>query len=252
MTKYRFFILSLFPDQISDFLDYSILAKAQKNNLFSVELVNIRDFSKNAYKQVDDRLYGGGRGMLLKSDILSDALLYLETKSCDISKAKKYFMSPRGKTLQQSMVKELIKQNTDFIILCGHYEGVDQRFLDYYQFEELSIGDYVLTGGEIASIVFLDSLARLIKGVLPEEEAYTNESHYANLLEENQYTMPNEWNGLEVPKVLLSGNHKKINDYRRLSSMEVTLNNRPDLFDAYDFTREDYEDLSKFILYKYR
>ncbi len=246
--RFRFFVLTLFPEQINNFLNYSIVSRASKQNIIEINCINIRDFSQNRYNQVDDRLYGGGRGMLLKADVISSAIESLANFSCDIANTKKIYMSPRGRKLDQRLVKTYASDFNELIILCGHYEGVDQRVLDYYDFEEITIGDYVLTGGELASIVCIDSISRLIQGVLPDNSAFENESHYNDLLEENQFTMPSLWNGRSVPKVLLSGDHKRIENFRRLSSMKVTLEKRPDLFDAYDFTFEDYKNLADFIL----
>ena len=218
----RIDILTLFPEMFSP-LSSSILKRAQDKDLIEINIINFRDFASNKHKQVDDTPFGGGDGMVLMCQPIFDAINSIKTESSKI-----IYMSPKGKTLKQSFVKDYL-QYEHLIILCGHYEGVDQRVIDYFNMEEISIGDYVLTGGELPSMVFVDCLSRLIPNVLHNEHSSVDESFSDNLLEYPQYTKPADFNGLKVPDVLLSGNHKEIEKYRREKSLEITKKNRPDL-----------------------
>ncbi len=221
----KFDVLTLFPEMF-DALKSSIIERAAKKDLISINLINIRDFSKDKHKHVDDTPYGGGAGMIMMPDVVEDAY-----KSLEADNAKVIFMSPKGKTLTQNKVKELAKEK-HLVILCGHYEGIDQRVLDEIVDEEISIGDYVLTGGELPAMCLIDSVSRYVDGVLSadsiKEESFSNED---NLLEYPQYTRPFEFNGVKVPDVLTSGNHQEIDKWRKEQALIETYNKRPDLLD---------------------
>ena len=218
----QFDVLTLFPEMFS-ILDESIIGRAKKNKQIDINLVNIRDFSENKHNKVDDTPYGGGAGMVMMPNVVYRAYNSLENKE----NAKVIYMSPQGKKLNQEKVKELSKEN-HLIILCGHYEGIDQRVLDKIVDEEISIGDYVLTGGEIPAMVLIDSVSRYVEGVL-NKESIKEESFIENLLEYPQYTRPEVFEGEKVPEVLLSGNHKEIEKWRKEKSLETTKKKRPDL-----------------------
>ncbi len=228
----KFDILTLFPEMFSA-LNESIIGRATNKNILEINLINIRDFSKNKHKQVDDTPYGGGAGMLLKPDVVWDA--YNSVKSDD---SKVIYLTPQGKTLNQSKVEELAKFN-HLILLCGHYEGIDQRVIDKIDPEEISIGDYVLTGGEIPAMVLVDSVSRYVSGVLKngseEEESFSKDG----LLEYPQYTKPENFEGMKVPEILLSGHHENIAKWRRQESLRVTYNKRKDLLKRANLTEED-------------
>ena len=213
-------IITLFPEVFEPILNSSILKRAQKKGLVEFELVNLRDFGEGKHLLVDNRPYGGGVGMILRADILTKALNSLD-------KGYVILTSASGKQFRQSEARKLSKID-HLIIICGHYEGVDQRFIDKYVDEEISVGDYVLTGGEIPTMIIVDSITRLIPGVL-KEKATVNESFTENLLEEPQYTRPEEFEGLKVPEVLLSGNHGKISLWRKAQAQDKTKKVRPDL-----------------------
>ena len=218
----QFDVLTLFPEMFS-ILDESIIGRAKKNKQIDINLVNIRDFSENKHNKVDDTPYGGGAGMVMMPDVVYRAYNSLENKE----NAKVIYMSPQGKKLNQEKVKELSKEN-HLIILCGHYEGIDQRVLDKIVDEEISIGDYVLTGGEIPAVVLIDSVSRYVEGVL-NKESIKEESFIENLLEYPQYTRPEVFEGMKVPEILLSGNHQRIDEWRKEQSLELTKKKRPDL-----------------------
>ena len=219
----KFDVLTLFPEMFSS-LEQSIIGRAVENEQISINLINIRDFSTDKHKKVDDTPYGGGAGMVMMPDVV-----YRAYESLENSDAKVIYMSPKGKTLNQEKVEELSKEN-HLIILCGHYEGIDQRVLDKIADEEISIGDYVLTGGEIPAMVLIDSVSRYVKGVL-KEDSIKEESFSNGLLEYPQYTRPEIFQGERVPEVLLSGNHQEIDKWRKEKSLEITKKNRPDLLE---------------------
>ena len=217
----KFDVLTLFPDMFKS-LEESIIGRAKEKGLIEINLINIRDFSKDKHKKVDDTPYGGGAGMVLKPDVVYDAYLSIKNE-----KAKVIYMSPQGKVLNQDKVKELSKEN-HLILLCGHYEGIDQRVLDEIVDEEISIGDYVLTGGELPAMVLIDSVSRYVEGVLSGES--TKEESFSNkFLEYPQYTRPEEFRGKKVPEVLISGHHENIKKWRKQKSLEITKLKRPDL-----------------------
>ncbi len=231
----QFDVLTLFPEMF-EILNESIIGKAKQKGLININLINIRDFSKDKHKKVDDTPYGGGAGMVLMPDVVYDAY-----KSVKDDKAKVIYMSPQGKKLSQDKVEELSKQER-LILLCGHYEGIDQRVIDTIVDEEISIGDYVLTGGELPAMVLIDSVSRYIEGVLKEDS--TKEESFSNgLLEYPQYTRPEVFGSQRVPEVLLSGHHQNIDKWRREQSLKMTLNKRPDLLDKINLSDEDRKTL---------
>lgn len=219
----KFDVLTLFPEMFSS-LEQSIIGRAVENGQININLINIRDFSTDKHKKVDDTPYGGGAGMVMMPDVV-----YRAYESLENNDAKVIYMSPKGKTLNQEKVEELSKEN-HLIILCGHYEGIDQRVLDKIVDEEISIGDYVLTGGEIPAMVLIDSVSRYVKGVL-KEDSIKEESFSNGLLEYPQYTRPEIFQGERVPEILLSGNHQEIDKWRKEKSLEITKKNRPDLLE---------------------
>ena len=217
----KFDVLTLFPEMF-DTLKQSIIGKAIEKDLIDINLVNIRDFSKDKHKKVDDTPYGGGAGMVIRPDVVYDS--YQSVKS---ENSKVIYMSPQGKVLNQEKVVELSKEK-HLIILCGHYEGIDQRVLDEIVDEEISIGDYVLTGGELPAMVLIDSVSRYVEGVISEDST-SEESFSNNMLEYPQYTRPEVFNGEKVPEVLLSGHHENIRKWRNEKALEITKTKRPDL-----------------------
>ena len=217
----KFDVLTLFPEMF-DTLTQSIIGKAKEKELIDINLINIRDFSKDKHKKVDDTPYGGGAGMVIRPDVVYDAYKSIENKD-----AKVIYMSPQGKILNQKKVEDLSKQK-HLIILCGHYEGIDQRVLDKIVDEEISIGDYVLTGGEIPAMVLIDSISRYVEGVI-SQESIEEESFSNGLLEYPQYTRPEVFEGEKVPEILLSGHHENIEKWRKDKSIEITKKKRPDL-----------------------
>ena len=217
----KFDVLTLFPEMF-EILNQSIIGKAIEKELIDINLINIRHFSKDKHKKVDDTPYGGGAGMVMKPDVVYDAYQSIKDRN-----AKVIYMSPQGKPLNQKKVEELSKEN-HLIILCGHYEGIDQRVLDKIVDEEISIGDYVLTGGEIPAMVLIDSVSRYVEGVL-KEDSIKEESFSNGLLEYPQYTRPEIFEGMKVPEILLSGHHENIEKWRKEKSLEMTKKKRPDI-----------------------
>ena len=216
-------ILTLFPEMF-DSLNHSILARAQKNNLITINVTNIRDYSKDNNKRCDDYSYGGGAGMIMTPQPLYDAISAVKTDDSYV-----IYLSPKGKLLKQSKVEEMAKNHSHLILLCGHYEGIDERIIEMLVDEEISIGDYVLTGGEIPAMVLVDSIARYIPNVLGNNETTSEESFSNNLLEYPQYTRPSVFMDMKVPEVLLNGNHQEIAKWRREQSLKITQERRPDL-----------------------
>ncbi|WP_041715030.1 tRNA (guanosine(37)-N1)-methyltransferase TrmD [Acetivibrio clariflavus] len=234
----RFDVLTLFPEVINAVLKESIIGRAQEKGIIEINAVNIRDFSKNKHKKADDYPYGGGGGMIMTAQPIYDAYLSI-VKDLDY-KPKVIYLSPQGRVLTQEVVKELSGEK-HLVLLCGHYEGIDERIIEEIVDEEVSIGDYVLTGGELPAMVLIDSVSRLIPGVLSTEESYSNESHYNGLLEYPQYTRPVEFNGRKVPDILLSGHHANITRWRRKEAIKRTYLKRPDLFEKFEPNEDDKE-----------
>ena len=234
----KFNVLTLFPEMFSA-LDESIIGRGKEKGLIDINLINIRDFSKNKHKKVDDTPYGGGAGMVMEPTVVYDA--YCSVKEPN---AKVIYMSPQGKTLNQQMVQDLAKEE-NIILLCGHYEGIDQRVIDEIVDEEISIGDYVLTGGELPAMVLIDSVSRYVEGVLKEdsiqEESFTN-----GLLEYPQYTRPEVFLGKRVPEVLLSGHHENIKEWRKNQSIINTFLKRPDLLREIELSDKEQKMLSEY------
>lgn len=229
----KFRVLTLFPEMFETLMSASILGRAIANEQIFIECTQIRDFSTDKHKSVDDYPFGGGAGMVMKVEPLRDALL---SKS-RAKKSRVIYLSPKGKTLNHEKVIEL-SEFEELILVCGHYEGVDQRFIDRYVDEEISIGDYVLTGGELAAMVVMDSVSRMISGVLKNDKSAKDESFAGGLLEYPHYTRPQNVDGDEVPEVLLSGNHKMIDKWRYEQSVKITAKRRPELL-----TMEQAEEL---------
>ncbi len=265
-------ILTLFPEMFTAVTESSILGRAGERGILDIRLINIRDFSKDKHNKADDYPFGGGVGMVMLPQPVFDALRSLETdrpaeasgESGDIAaeasgktegkaiavpaasapKSKMIYMSPRGKILDREKIEELAALE-EITILCGHYEGVDQRIIDEWDMEEISIGDYILTGGELAAMVLVDSVSRFIPEVLGTKESATEESVYSGLLEYDQYTKPREYEGLTVPEVLVSGNHKLIHLWQYENSLRLTKERRPDLLAAYVEKPRNLENLTK-------
>ena len=228
----KFDVLTLFPEMFEP-MKQSIIGRAIEKGLLEINLVNIRDFSKDKHKKVDDTVYGGGAGMLMKPDVVYDCF-----KSVKSEKSKVIYLSPQGKKLCQNKVEELAKSE-HLILLCGHYEGIDQRVIDKIVDEEISIGDYVLTGGEIPAMVLIDSVSRYIDGVITGESTSEESFSGGGLLEYPQYTRPEEFEGMKVPEVLQSGHHENINKWRRKEAIRVTYQKRPDLLEKVSLTDEE-------------
>lgn len=227
----KFHILTLFPEMFSGVLHGSILGRAEKNNIIEFNVINIRDFAANKHNRVDDYPYGGGRGMVMQAEPIYRA--YESVCNAVGEKPHVVYMSPKGKVFSQAHAVRLSRVE-NLLILCGHYEGVDQRIIDEIVDEEISIGDYVLTGGEIPAMAVIDSVSRMIEGVLSNEDSFCDESHYGGLLEYPHYTRPSVFHGVEVPEVLLSGNHALISKWRHQMAVEETRRKRPDLLDKYN------------------
>ena len=233
----QFDVLTLFPEMFEP-LNESIIGRAKEKGLININLINIRDFSKNKHKKVDDTPYGGGAGMVMMPDVVYDTYKSLNSKD-----AKVIYMSPQGQKLNQKKVVELSKEK-HIILLCGHYEGIDQRVIDEIVDEEISIGDYVLTGGELPAMIVIDSVSRYIEGVL-KEDSTKEESFSEGLLEYPQYTRPEVFNGKQVPEVLLSGHHENIDKWRREQSLINTKKKRPDLLENIELSEKDKRILEK-------
>ena len=225
-TPWTAHILTLFPEMFPGPLGFSIIGKALEKKNWSLKLINLQNFSKKGPKYVDDKPYGGGSGMIIKSEIVHEALKQT------IKKIKNnyslVYLTPKGKKLDQKKIKRFVKRN-NLILVCGKYEGIDQRVIDAWKMEEISMGDYVLSGGEIAAMSLIDSCVRLLPNVLGSAKSLENETFENNLLEYPQYTKPRKWLGKKVPEVLLSGNHRKINEWKKKKSIRITKIKRPDL-----------------------
>lgn len=230
-------ILTLFPEMFVPVTTSSILGRAAEKNLIDIRLTDIREYTKNKHRKVDDYPFGGGQGMVMMPQPIFDALRGIKAEGKKI-----LYMSPRGRVLDKDKIQEL-SQLSELVILCGHYEGVDQRVIDCWEMEEVSIGDYILTGGELPAMVLVDSVARLIPGVLSGEDSAMEESVYSGLLEYPQYTQPREYEDIPVPEILLSGHHQNIDLWRFEKSLELTRKVRPDMFENY--CRERIQELDK-------
>lgn len=228
----KFDVLTLFPEMFEP-IKQSVIGRALEKDLLEINLINIRDFSKDKHKKVDDTVYGGGAGMLIRPDVVYDCFNSVKDEN-----AKVIYLSPQGKKLCQSKVEELAKEK-HLILLCGHYEGIDQRVIDKIVDEEISIGDYVLTGGEIPAMVLIDSVSRYVDGVLAQGSTHEESFSGSGLLEYPQYTRPEEFEGMKVPEVLQSGHHENIEKWRRKKAIETTYIKRPELLEKVQLTNEE-------------
>lgn len=239
-------ILTLFPEMFKAVTDSSIIGRAKDREILNINLVNIRDFSEDKHNKADDTPFGGGPGMVMLAQPIFSAL-----KSVNAEKKKILYMSPRGKVIEQQKIRELAATE-EIVILCGHYEGVDQRVIEHWNMEEVSIGDYILTGGELAAMVLIDAAARFVPGVLGNEESTADESVYSGLLECDQYTKPRVYEGMEVPEILTNGNHKLIHLWQYENALQLTKERRPDLWQAYlekekELTKDEKKILEKVV-----
>ncbi|MBQ1334964.1 MAG: tRNA (guanosine(37)-N1)-methyltransferase TrmD [Clostridia bacterium] len=231
----RIDILTLFPEMMEAVLSESIIGRARKSGKVTINCVNIRDFTRDKHRRVDDYPYGGGRGMLMQAEPIYEAY---KSVCAEGETPPLIYMSPQGQTLTQDTAHEL-SGLSHIVVLCGHYEGVDERALMITHAREISIGDYVLTGGELPALVLCDAVCRLLPGVLKDDESFLKESHQGGLLEYPQYTRPEEYMGMRVPDVLLSGHHENVEKWRREQSLERTRDKRPDLYEKYMGDRKD-------------
>lgn len=240
----RIDILTLFPEMCERVMSESIIGRAQKAGKVEIVCTNIRDFSGNKHNKVDDMPYGGGMGMIMAAEPIYNCYksLYNENEP----KPHLIYMSPKGEKFTQEKAVELSKKDR-LVLLCGHYEGIDQRVIDEIVDEELSIGDYVLTGGELPALTVADAVCRMLPGVLSDNICFEEESHFAGLLEYPQYTRPDEWRGKRVPDVLLSGNHAKINDWRRVQSLLITMDRRFDMMMKITLDKNDKKLLEQYF-----
>ena len=238
----RIDILTLFPEMCEAVCNESIIGRAKNAGKVEIVCTNIRDFAGNKHNKVDDTPYGGGMGMIMAASPIYDC--YKSLYSENEPKPHLIYMSPKGKTFNQKKAIELSKLDR-LVLLCGHYEGVDQRVIDEIVDEELSVGDYVLTGGELPALTVADAVCRMLPGVLSDDLCFEEESHFAGMLEYPQYTRPAVWHEKEVPEVLLSGNHAKINDWRRIKSILATLEKRPDMLNKENLSKNDIKLLNK-------
>lgn len=232
--KMRIDIATLFPDMCRAVLDTSILGRGIKNGFVEVFTHDIRAFTEDKHRNVDDKPYGGGTGMVMQAQPIYDCVRSVtdEYRAAGKRAPRVIYMSPQGETLTQRKVTELAAED-GLVLICGHYEGVDERVLEELQAEEISVGDYVLTGGELPALILTDAVARLQEGVLPNEDAYSIESHFNGLLEYPQYTRPEVWKDRAVPDVLLSGDHAMVSEWQFAKSLEVTRRKRPEMYEAY-------------------
>ena len=239
----RIDILTLFPEMCNAYLSESIIGRARKAGKVEIECTDIREYTKDKHRRVDDTPYGGGMGMIMQVEPVYDCYAAICEKLG--TRPHLIYLTPQGKTLTQDRVKELSKLE-NIALLCGHYEGIDERVIEELQPEEISVGDYVLTGGELPALILADSISRLLPGVLSDDECFEEESHFSSLLEYPQYTRPYEWKGRTVPDVLLTGHHENVNKWRREQSLKRTLERRPDMLEKAELTKKDIEILSKF------
>lgn len=238
----NFHVLTLFPQMIDDALSHSIIGRARKEGKININAVDIRDFSKNKQRHVDDYPYGGGAGMVMQAQPVYDAFKSLETKEG----TRVIFMTPQGKPFNQRIAEELSKEE-EIVILCGHYEGVDERVIEEIVTDEISMGDFVLTGGELAAMAVIDAVSRLKSGVLGKDESFMDESFSDGLLEYPQYTRPPEFMGKKVPDVLLSGHHGNVDKWRHQQMLIRTYEKRPDIFESYQMDKKDKKFMEEYI-----
>ena len=236
----RIDIMTLFPDTINAVLHESIIGRAAKKGIIEINCVQIRDFTENRQNQVDDYPYGGGFGCVMMAQPLKSCLDHIMSTASE-RRSRVIYMSPQGKPYNQETAKRLRNDYDHLVLVCGHYEGIDERFIEACVDEEISLGDFVLTGGEIAAMAVADSVCRLVPGVLADEQCYTGESHWDGLLEYPQYTRPEVWEGRSVPEVLINGNHANVEKWRRKKQLERTMQKRPDMFEKLELS--DKEDL---------
>lgn len=241
----RFHILTLFTQQVEYYFKHSILKRAIENKIISVDAIDMRDYAVNEYGKVDDTLYGGGTGMLIQCQPVFDAYNSIALNSSTGEKPYVVYMSPKGSLFDQKKAKELSKRK-DLVIICGHYEGIDDRVISTIVDEQISIGDYVLTGGEVAACVIVDSISRMIPNVLPNEEAYMNESHMNDTLEHLQFTKPEVWKGKRVPQVLLSGDFAKIDEFNKTVALCETWSKRPDMLEKKALSTEEWQKMLEY------
>lgn len=241
----NYYVMTLFPDMITNGLNTSIIGRAVDKKLLSVEAINIRDFTNDKHNHVDDYPYGGGAGMVMQAQPVYDCYKHIKELIGSGKKPRVIFMTPTGKTFNQDMAKELSHEE-NLVFLCGHYEGIDKRVLDKIVTDEVSIGDFVLTGGELPAMVMIDAISRHIPGVLNNDISAETETFTDNLLEYPQYTRPEVWEGESVPEVLLSGHHANIEKWRREQSLLLTRERRPDLFKKVELTKKDLQFLSTY------
>lgn len=240
----RIDILTLFPEMCNAYLSESIIGRARKSGKVQIECKDIRNYTKDKHRRVDDTPYGGGMGMIMQVEPVFDCF---EALCSEIGERPHLiYLTPQGKTLTQQRVKELSKMN-NIALLCGHYEGIDERVIEELRPEEISVGDYVLTGGELPALILADSISRMLPGVLSDDECFTEESHFSSLLEYPQYTRPHEWHGRSVPDVLLTGHHANVEKWRREKSLERTLERRPDMLEKADLSKKDREYLAELM-----
>lgn len=238
----NFHILTLFPDMVMQGLATSIIGRAAEKGLLSIEAVNIRDYTKDRHKKVDDYPYGGGAGMLMQAQPVFDAWKAVADRIG--YRPRTIYLTPQGPTFTQTMAKGFAGEE-ELVLLCGHYEGIDERVLEEIVTDYISIGDYVLTGGELAAMVMVDAISRMVPGVLTNDESGATESFEDNLLEYPQYSRPEEWMGKKVPPILLSGNHQKVDEWRREQSVLRTAERRPDLLEKAQLTQKERAMLEK-------
>lgn len=238
----RIDILTLFPDMCDTVLSHSIIGRARQAKKVEINCIDIRDYTLDKHRRVDDKPYGGGMGMIMAPQPIYDCFSAL----CDEIGAKPHliYLTPQGKTLTQERVKELSKLD-NIALLCGHYEGIDERVIEALEPEEISVGDYVLTGGELPALIVADAVSRMLPGVLSDDECFEEESHYNSLLEYPQYTHPSVWQDRKVPEVLLSGHHANVDKWRREQSLKRTMKRRPDMLENAQLNKEDIAFLSK-------
>ena len=239
MADYRIDIMTLFPDSMRGVLGESIIGRAAKKGIIEINCVQIRDFTENRQMQVDDYPYGGGWGLVMMAQPLKSCLDHIKAQAGE-RRTRVNYMSPQGKPFNQEEAKRLKRDYDHLVLVCGHYEGIDERFIEECVDEEISLGDFVLTGGEIAAMAVADCVCRMVPGVLADEECYTGESHWDGLLEYPQYTRPEVWEGRAVPSELLTGDHEKVRRWRRRKQLERTMDKRPDMFEK--LTLESKED----------